>query len=53
MIAKKLIAQNGEKLVAISEQEKGTAFFDQLEKDTMSLINGVIKRYITLQKVII
>lgn len=50
MIAKKLIAQNGEKLVAISEQEKGTAFFDQLEKDTMSLINGVIKRYITLQK---
>lgn len=50
LIAKGMITRNGDKLVALSEQEKGTIFFDQLEKDTKSLIDGIINRYITLQK---
>lgn len=50
LIAKQMITQNGDKLVALSEQEKGTKFFEQLDKETKSLIEGIIKRYLNLQK---
>lgn len=50
LINKNLVKEKNGCYSAISDQKEGTLFFERLDKDTTSLINGIIQRYEHLSK---